>query len=372
MCADKPNNESADHIQRVKFPQELFPECRWSRKGFMRTRWLFNDSQPLDLVNIHLFHDASNLVAMEKTPSPYAQNRQRALEFTLKKLAVPLKSNNEIKNSLKDPQLNQNNHLNSQQTEGEVPLFIFGDFNFRLDTNKVIQRITEGVLPVVKKSASDEVVEFIYHKKKVGDLGETGPGYDGINYEKVARERESLRNDDGNSNYIDGSGVVMTIGKKLFDCENLDETFRATENTEWLQKLDNELESFKNQLLEFKISFSPSYPFKEDTSGAYSYMKTRCPAWCDRILFNAAGGNLIYSKESKIAEQTGAEKIESIQNQGDVIYRLMGSSVPMGDHKPVVLYCQLDLTSEPAISCEQIESRNHSANASNLIESTAM
>ncbi len=36
-----------------------------------------------DLVNIHLFHDASNLVAWEKSPSVYSGTRQKALGFVL-------------------------------------------------------------------------------------------------------------------------------------------------------------------------------------------------------------------------------------------------------------------------------------------------
>lgn len=36
-----------------------------------------------DLVNIHLFHDASNLVAWEKSPSVYSGTRQKALGYVL-------------------------------------------------------------------------------------------------------------------------------------------------------------------------------------------------------------------------------------------------------------------------------------------------
>lgn len=344
------SSESAEHVEKIKFPQELFPECRWSRKGFMRTRWLLNNCQPIDLVNIHLFHDASNLVAMEATPSPYAQNRQKALEFTLDKLSRPLHGS-WVKSHLQNAATKQTIDTELDDT---VPLFIFGDFNFRLDTNRVIQRITDGVSPIVKKSADNsEVIEFVYHRRPDTKTNTDTPKQvdDGC----LVEERSSSRmvktdKDDGNSNYLDGSGVVMTIGKKLFDCENLDETFRATKNTEWLLELDNELDSFKSKLFEFKISFSPSYPFKEDTSGGHSYMKTRCPAWCDRILFNKAGCRLIYSKKNpRYLEEEGEGRIERLQRDGDVIYRLMGNSVPMGDHKPVLLYFHLDLSLAGAI-----------------------
>lgn len=36
-----------------------------------------------DLVNIHLFHDASNLVAWERSPSVYSGTRQKALGYVL-------------------------------------------------------------------------------------------------------------------------------------------------------------------------------------------------------------------------------------------------------------------------------------------------
>lgn len=404
VYAGNSTNKAAEHVEKVKFPQELFPECRWSRKGFMRTRWLFNDIKPLDLVNIHLFHDASNLVAMETTPSPYAQNRQRALEYTLDKLSLPLPGTWEQSQ-------NQQNDPSQQQ---QVPLFIFGDFNFRLDTNKVIQRITEGVPPLVKRSAdSNEVLEFVYHRREESCHQDNFVVSNSFRGDKKAKSNIKTTNttptatttttkaktnintntdtgednlDDDRSNHNDSgdSGVVMTVGKKLFDCENLDETFRARKNTEWLQELDNELDSFKSKLFEFKISFSPSYPFKEDITGGYSYMKTRCPAWCDRILFNPAGGNMIYSKNLNQNNNAINNKIESekkldiLQKDGEVMYRLMGNSVPMGDHKPVLLYCKLNISlnnsatnkTPPSVSSTVTNICDESN--SNLIESTAM
>lgn len=333
----------------------------------MRTRWLFDDSQPLDLVNIHLFHDASNLVAMETTPSPYAQNRQKALEFTLERISAPLEDG-------KTATSQQQHSSTKSQDADEVPLFIFGDFNFRLDTNKVIQRITEGVSPIVKRSAdSNEVLEFIYHRRPNDRATSNNSSYVEEVREEKAEAAAFRKKEDGRYRIdIEGGGVVMTVGKKLFDCENLDETFGATKNTEWLLELDNELDSFKSQLLEFKISFSPSYPFKEDTTGAYSYMKTRCPAWCDRILFNAAGSNIIYSSNPKLRQTDidSEKRIELLQRGGDVMYRLMGNSVPMGDHKPVLLYCQLNLNSNNNNQSNFEATKNEIS--TRPIESTAM
>ncbi|XP_046592558.1 uncharacterized protein LOC107221520 isoform X2 [Neodiprion lecontei] len=58
------NIEAVTTKEKAKFPQDFFPECKWSRKGFLRTRWSINGTV-FDLINIHLFHDASNFVAME-------------------------------------------------------------------------------------------------------------------------------------------------------------------------------------------------------------------------------------------------------------------------------------------------------------------
>ncbi|XP_076165417.1 inositol polyphosphate-5-phosphatase A isoform X2 [Ptiloglossa arizonensis] len=91
-------------------------KCKWSRKGFLRTRWSISGTV-FDLINIHLFHDASNFVAMEMFPSVYSKTRRRALEHTLDRF-----HNDKYPN---------------------VPYFLFGDFNFRTDTASVIKKLTE-------------------------------------------------------------------------------------------------------------------------------------------------------------------------------------------------------------------------------------
>ncbi|MEQ2291525.1 Type I inositol 1,4,5-trisphosphate 5-phosphatase, partial [Ameca splendens] len=85
---------------------------KWSRKGFIRTRWALGDCA-FDLVNIHLFHDADNVVAWEKSPSLYTGIRQKALEFVL--------------------------HRITDQRYEKLPYFLFGDFNFRLDFRSLIE-----------------------------------------------------------------------------------------------------------------------------------------------------------------------------------------------------------------------------------------
>ncbi|XP_063993439.1 inositol polyphosphate-5-phosphatase A isoform X2 [Diachasmimorpha longicaudata] len=110
------NIEAVTTKEKAKFPQDFFPECKWSRKGFLRTRWSVSGTV-FDLINIHLFHDASNFIAMETFPSVYSKTRRRALEHTLERF-----HNDEYENA---------------------PYFLFGDFNFRTDTAGVIKKLTE-------------------------------------------------------------------------------------------------------------------------------------------------------------------------------------------------------------------------------------
>lgn len=63
-----------------------------------------------------------------------------------------------------------------------------------------------------------------------------------------------------------------------------------------LKDFDHELKSFQNVLFEFPIHFQPSYPFEENEHEGMNYMKTRCPAWCDRIVLSCGAKLLINEK----------------------------------------------------------------------------
>lgn len=103
------------------------------------------------------FHDESNIVALSEVncwtfftctaltfltflqfPSSYSKNRKKAFEFTL--------------NLMK----------NNNSTLGDLPQFIFGDFNFRLDTQSVVQRMTNNAKPTKILSANGEISRLIY------------------------------------------------------------------------------------------------------------------------------------------------------------------------------------------------------------------
>lgn len=127
------NIEDVSTKEKSKFPQDFFPECKWSRKGFQRTRWNLNGTV-FDLINIHLFHDASNFVAMETFPSVYSKTRQRALEYTLDRF--------------------------HNDKHGTAPFFLFGDFNFRTDTKGVIKKLSEGLNEVKIENGKNCKLEY--------------------------------------------------------------------------------------------------------------------------------------------------------------------------------------------------------------------
>lgn len=72
----------------------------------------------------------------------------------------------------------------------------------------------------------------------------------------------------------------------------------------------------KEVLVEYPITFPPSYPYEEDPEMPDSYMSTRCPAWCDRILMSPVTKNLIVDDTFSTCD-----------------YNIVGEDVCMGDHK---------------------------------------
>ncbi|KAH0507878.1 Type I inositol 1,4,5-trisphosphate 5-phosphatase [Microtus ochrogaster] len=276
--------ESTPMLEKEKFPQDYFPEvcedwcllistliirmideAAWIRNPSAGSRNPINrelsrgHTSAFDLVNIHLFHDASNLVAWETSPSVYSGVRHKALGYVLDRII--------------------------DQRFEKVSYFVFGDFNFRLDSKSVVETLcTKATMQTVRAADTNEVVKLIF------------------------RESDNDRK------------VVLQLEKKLFDYFNQD-VFRDNNGTALLE-FDKELSVFKDRLYELDISFPPSYPYSEDSSQGEQYMNTRCPAWCDRILMSLSAKELVLKSESE-------EKVAT--------YDHIGPNVCMGDHKPVFL-----------------------------------
>ncbi|KAI5639443.1 type I inositol 1,4,5-trisphosphate 5-phosphatase [Phthorimaea operculella] len=243
------NIEKVSTKEKAKFPQHFFPECKWSRKGFLRTRWVIRGTAvefinihlmirgtAVEFINIHLFHDASNLLACEPFPSVYCRSRRRALRHTLR-------------------------HIHSDVNA--APYFIFGDFNFRTDTGGVVKKLTEELTACRIQNGDKVDSSKLQYRSKTDDK------------------------------------VVLTVGKKEFSHSDHQTIFREP----WLQRFDRELEALRPHLYEFPVKFPPTYPFEEDAALPTDYMKTRCPSWCDRVLLSQAARLLI----------AGADRTERVE-----------------------------------------------------------
>lgn len=113
------NVRNAQTLRKEKYPREFFPEVSHrsstnsplsssvlldemvSKRLYSNSlvnQWLVSTpsivpisphvncrSSTFDLLNVHLFHDASNLLAAEHSPSIYSKCRRNALQYTLKK-----------------------------------------------------------------------------------------------------------------------------------------------------------------------------------------------------------------------------------------------------------------------------------------------
>uniref|UniRef100_A0A8C1WF96 inositol-polyphosphate 5-phosphatase n=1 Tax=Cyprinus carpio TaxID=7962 RepID=A0A8C1WF96_CYPCA len=268
--------EGVTSMEKEKFPKNFWPDCiaysicciiletqrntfKWSRKGYMRTRWLIHN-QGLDLVNVHLFHDASNLIACNSSPSVYSANRKKALRYVINRI--------------------------SESSYSPLPFFLFGDFNFRLDTLSLVQNLSMSAeIQKVKKDSSNEVEKIIYEEKD---------------------------ND---------HKVLLHIETKLF--AYLHQAVFRENNGKELLKYDKETSAFHDVITEEEIHFPPSYPYSEDYTKPTQYMNTRCPAWCDRILMSHSARDIIHRRE---------------EDENGVVYDTLGSNICMGDHKPVFLF----------------------------------
>ncbi|KAM9393486.1 inositol polyphosphate-5-phosphatase A [Pholidichthys leucotaenia] len=251
-------------VEKEKFPKNFWPDFKWSRKGFMRTRWIIHN-QGFDLVNVHLFHDASNLIACNSSPSIYSANRKNALRYVINRI--------------------------SDDHHSTLPFFLFGDFNFRLDTLSLVQYLSTATdVQTVRKASSNEVQKIIWEEKD---------------------------ND---------HQVLLQIEEKLF--AYLHQAVFRQDNGKALLKYDKEVAAFQDIIREEDIRFPPSYPYSEDYAKPTQYMNTRCPAWCDRILMSHSAQDFIVRRD----------------DSESVVYNTMGPNVCMGDHKPIFLSFSLKTT----------------------------
>uniref|UniRef100_A0AC35U459 Inositol-polyphosphate 5-phosphatase n=1 Tax=Rhabditophanes sp. KR3021 TaxID=114890 RepID=A0AC35U459_9BILA len=299
------NLQNVKYMIKKKFPKELWTTIKWGRKGLLHTKIEFN-GEPINLVNVHLFHDDSN-IACHQNPNLYSNNRANAMNYVL-------------------------NYINDNKGNKES-YYIFGDFNFRLNLKTFLEKITQKTLAhhISPLDEGSKINGFNLHAPVTHSCSnssvEMTDNESKSNFTKSGRVSESIctiaaiefRPDPciKKSKLFDAE-VVLRIEKKRFlyvDPQSLIKN--------WHQYLtdDHEVAMYKD-LHECQISFPPTYPWSEDPDQFSNFMETRPPAWCDRILMN----NFAWSK---------------LQNVSQLSYDSVGKEYCMGDHKPVYLSFKL-------------------------------
>jgi len=252
------------YAEHEKFAKSLYPDgSSWGRKGFLKTTWRIN-GHILSMVNLHNFHDASNIKALMESPSVFCANRQRSLRYVLDRCGI----------------------VGNRETDGLQ--FLFGDFNFRLTMQQLMEEIYRAVIDVKKTEKHDE----------------------GNNIEEIQFYGTSA------------SGAVyrVNVGSKKFEMSSaVEELF----DSEWrkFRQLDEEPIAVENELFEFDFDYKPTYCFGGLKGDGFTeaYSMTRCPAWTDRILMTKAA--------SELASRSGPYYNSPIETRGRWI----------GDHRPVLL-----------------------------------
>eukprot|EP00042_Codosiga_hollandica_P056924 m.832529 g.832529 ORF g.832529 m.832529 type:complete len:441 (+) comp59464_c0_seq4:388-1710(+) len=214
-----------------------------NRKGFILTRWQLH-GRDIDLVDTHLFHDASNVVAAETVPSVYASDRHQALLTVLKTL--------------------------DESSKGRpIPAFIFGDMNFRLTLPKVYDHVL-GQDPHIERR------EEVYEGRPVVRLTHS-----------LSRQ-DILRVNDNSFLHQDPEQFLEDRG----------EAYRP---------FDNEVSAFQSVLFELPIKFEPSYPYQESAQFPRSFLNKRCPAWCDRVLMTESAFALVRQSDAPKYDLVGRD-----------------------------------------------------------------
>lgn len=227
----------------VEHPNRLFHGSKFSDADTSRKGYLFFSlrvgTRTLNFVNLHLYHDADNKKASEQAyPSEYAVRRANAFKEALEQI-LPI-------------------------TNADDPMFLFGDFNTRLDCQGLFKHI---------HALAEEGETVSVGKKKVG---------------APQRFWDEIKRESAVSTYLQ-------YDKEL----------------QGLMQVAENLPGNPLHLAEMPVMFPPSY-VKEElgipaeqrdfTSRILRDFKTeRFPGWCDRIVFNPAALALIAGKDARVA-----------------------------------------------------------------------
>lgn len=285
------------------FPRHFFDSLvpTWTRKGWLHTRWRV-DGQPLDLLNVHLFHDDDNLVALRRTSalSDYASCRHNALQYALALLAAD------------GPPL---------AALGPLPaaLCVFGDFNFRLDLRRVTQLLAGGDEALLRELATlaegaATSVRVAIRPSPVAPPPPPPP----LRVLSLSSAWRCL--------LCIGRQQVLAIGAKRFEMEDI---ARFAREASAFRRCDVEVAAcaeLQPALREVEGRFPPTYGYRDAATSSCeqpAFDGKRCPSWTDRVLLDEAGMRLLRATS-------------------DVSYGALDQGVVRNDHNMVFLAFSLN------------------------------
>lgn len=130
-------SDASCYMKKLKFPLSCYSKklIRWPRKGFTWTRWRINN-RVLDMLNVHLTHDACNLKAALKSPTKFAKHRRRSLQYLI-------------------------DRLNEAPSDHQI---LYGDFNVRPDTKGLIDHLMGDIASHHLTKDSDGHPQLLVYK----------------------------------------------------------------------------------------------------------------------------------------------------------------------------------------------------------------
>lgn len=310
------------YCRHQRFPAHFFPEpLRWSRKGFLLTRWRLGP-RVADMLNVHLFHDDSNLLSLQRTSggsvaeacqSVYANRRHAALRHTLREVEA---------------------EAMGASARARPALFAFGDFNFRLDLPAVVLHLC-GPHGLARALAHDNGAGPVQLRSPAAEAAGPPPAGPGGQAEEE---------------------WVLELGAKRF---SLTAPWELWEQARTFRSFDRELDELNRvagtPMLELPIAFPPSYMYTHvagadalrgsvmadeaargpaprrtlappgTDASVFHLGRKRCPSWCDRVLFDATGLTILHASPSAATY--------SAQSQGSAV---------LCDHNKVFLAFEIE------------------------------
>ncbi|EKF39300.1 inositol-1,4,5-trisphosphate (IP3) 5-phosphatase, putative [Trypanosoma cruzi marinkellei] len=259
------------------------------RKGFLLTSLRFG-TVVVNYLNVHLYHDSRNTDAAIASPSRYSVQRQEALLEAMAECMVFISPDD--------------------------PLFIFGDFNARLDAHNLLKHLKEtqqiDVKILVKEvQAPDRFWELFTELQNVGmikkfdlelqRLMDVVAQQSGVELAEFPirfpptfprlPERESAEGNQKQQGDVTGGSVEAgEYGVKDEDSKLGNERRKKTARRE---KGTTEA---KSSIVLPRITAMP-------TRG---YSRRRIPAWCDRVVWNPAGLELMTGQRSSSSSVSSA------------------------------------------------------------------